>query len=111
VTFEPYDVVKVPFPFTDRKARKNRPALILSTSSFGESSGHSVMAMITSAEHAAWPHDVRIDDRESAGLPVACVIRMKLFTLDHRLIHARLGRLAETEHKSVRANLEKLLQL
>ena len=30
VTFEAYDVVVVPFPFSDRAASKRRPALVLS---------------------------------------------------------------------------------
>ena len=28
-SFERYDVVRVPFPFTDRQAEKNRPALVI----------------------------------------------------------------------------------
>ncbi len=30
VTYNCYDIVKVPFPFTDRQASKHRPALIIS---------------------------------------------------------------------------------
>ena len=30
MTFERWQVVRVPFPFTDRTATKNRPALVLS---------------------------------------------------------------------------------
>ena len=30
MSFERYAVVRVPFPFTDRAATKNRPALVLS---------------------------------------------------------------------------------
>lgn len=49
VTFERFTVVRVPFPFTDRTATKNRPALVLSEAGvFNTPSGHSVMAMITS---------------------------------------------------------------
>lgn len=67
------------------------------------------MAMITSAEHAAWPLDVAIKDIANAGLPVACLVRMKLFTLDHRLIVARVGRLAEADCEAVRGSLGRLL--
>jgi mRNA interferase MazF len=109
VTFEPYEVVKVPFPFADREARKNRPAVVLSSSGFGEATGHSVMAMITSAKHSAWSHDVRISDAKSAGLPVPCVIRMKLFTLDHRLVLARLGNLGTADSKALRSTVAELL--
>lgn len=109
-TFEAFDVVRVPFPFTDRTTAKNRPALVLSdTQWFNRPAGHSVMAMITSAGHTPWPLDCPISDLSSAGLPAASIVRFKLFTLDHRLALGKLGRLSETDRKTVRANLSKLL--
>ena len=53
VTFEAFDVVVVPFPFTDRNTTKRRPALVLSDArAFNEQAGHFVLAMITSARHS-----------------------------------------------------------
>lgn len=90
VTYKRFEVVKVPFPFTDQQARKTRPALILSElSAFNAVIGHSVLAMITSARHSTWPLDTPITDLGAAGLPVPSIVRMKVFTLDHRLIIAR----------------------
>jgi mRNA interferase MazF len=87
-------VVRVPFPFTDRVASKNRPALVLSdAAAFNTPSGHLVLAMITSAKNAPWPLDCPIEDLEAAGLPAPSVVRCKLFTLDVRLIRGALGRL------------------
>ena len=69
-SFERFDVVRVPFPFADRQAEMNRPALVLSDRmAFNRQAGHSVMAMITSAGHTPWPLDVPITDLKSAGLP------------------------------------------
>lgn len=80
--FERFDVVRVPFPFTDRQATKNRPALVLSDRAvFNEPAGHSVMAMITSASHASWPLDCAICDLSAAGLPAASVVRAVSRTL------------------------------
>jgi len=109
VSFERFSVVKVPFPFTDRPAAKQRPALILSGRDFGQQSGHSLMAMITSAKHLAWPLDVTITDLAAAGLPVPCVVRMKLFTLDHRLVLGPLGRLSAQDRRTVGEALKRLL--
>ena len=48
-TYDLYEVVKVPFPFTDSKATKVRPALILSSAKqFNGKIGMSIMCMITS---------------------------------------------------------------
>jgi mRNA interferase MazF len=96
--FERYDVMRVRFPFTDRQAEKNRPALVISdAAAFNRPAGHSVMAMITSAGHTPWPLDVPISDLKAAGLPAPSLVRFKLFTLDHRLVRGKLGRLAEKD--------------
>ena len=109
-TYSRHDVVRVPFPFTDRSAEKNRPALILSDrGSFNTPAAHSVMAMITSAAHAKWPLDVPITDLAKAGLPVASLVRFKLFTLDHRLVRGVLGHLSAMDSASVVKAVAKLL--
>ena len=109
-SFERFDVVRVPFPFTDRQAEMNRPALVISDgAAFNHPAGHSVMAMITSAGHAAWPLDVSIGDLDQAGLPAPSIVRFKLFTLDHRLVRGKLGRLAEKDRAKVQKAIKLLL--
>ncbi|MEK7474801.1 MAG: type II toxin-antitoxin system PemK/MazF family toxin [Candidatus Coatesbacteria bacterium] len=109
-TCKPFDVVVVPFPFTDSPASKRRPALVLSRQDeFNAPAGHSVMAMITSAKNAAWPLDARIRDQGGAGLPAPSVVRMKLFTLDNRLVIRKIGVLAETDRQAVSGALRQLL--
>jgi mRNA interferase MazF len=110
VTFEQGTVIRVPFPFTDRAVNKNRPALVLSNAkAFNTPIGHSVLAMITSADNAPWPLDCAIEDLEAAGLPTPSVVRFKLFTLDHRLVRGTLGRLADRDALRVRSTLQNLL--
>ncbi len=107
----PFDVLVVPFPFTDRNATKRRPALVLSSASFNQSTQHSVLAMITSAEHSGWPGDYAIKDLDTAGLPTACVVRLKLFTLDHRLVIRKAGLLGLADQKKLRLAWKGLLAL
>jgi len=110
VGFEQFTVVRVPFPFTDREAVKNRPALILSNAAlFNNLAGHSVMAMITSASNAPWPLDCVLEDLAAAGLPSPSKVRFKLFTLDHRLVRGELGRLSLADEQNIRAALARLL--
>lgn len=105
-----FDTVIVPFPFTDKAAAKRRPALVLSNArGFNRIAGHSVMAMITSTDNASWVLDTPIMDLKSAGLPVPSVVRMKLFTLDHRFVLRRTGRLAPNDAHAVDASLAALL--
>ena len=106
---KPFDVVVVPFPFTDRTSSKRRPALVLSSGTFNASARNSVLAMITSAEQSSWPGDVTITQVESAGLHSDCVVRLKLFTLDHRLIIRKIGTLAGADQKKLRSAWKSLL--
>lgn len=110
VTFDRFDVVRVPFPFTDQAASKNRPALVLSGSeTFNTPSGHALMAMITSESTAPWPLDCAINNLEEAGLPAPSKVRCKLFTLDLRLVNGRLGKLDQVDRARVGAVLTSLL--
>ncbi len=110
VSFEAFDVVVVPFPFTDRSSTKRRPALVLSgRDTFNHPSGHSVLAMITSAKQSRWPLDVEITDLDSAGLPSASVARMKLFTLADPLVIRKAGVLAKVDQRAVAESLVRLL--
>jgi mRNA interferase MazF len=106
-----FSVVAVPFPFTDRARTKRRPALVLSSApEFNNVIGHSVMAMITSAKNSAWPLDVEIKDLKQAGLPSASIVRMKPFTIDHRLVISKLGSLSARDSIAVVAAIQRLLQ-
>lgn len=112
MTYDAFDVVVVPFPFTDRAAVKRRPALVLSdAAAFNAAIRHVVVAMITSATHAGWPLDTPVVDLREAGLPSASVVRMKLFTLDDRLIVRRAGALGRPDRENVRLALRKLMKL
>lgn len=107
--YKPFEIVVVPFPFTNAANQKRRPALVLSNwDSFGARIGHSVMAMITSAENASWPLDVLIEDLTHAALPAPSVVRMKLFTLDHRFIIQKCGTLSPSDKTAVQSALQSL---
>jgi mRNA interferase MazF len=95
-TFEPFSVLRVPFPSTDRAVQRRRPAVVISGPNFQRGSAHVLLD---------WP----IQDLASAGRRVACCVRLKLFSLDERLILGELGRLAAIDRSGVRANLQRLL--
>lgn len=108
--YKPFDVVVVSFPFTDSSHTKRRPALVLSQSSeFGAIIEHSVLAMITSQKNTAWPLDVAIKSTKLSGLSAPSLVRMKLFTLDNRLILRKIGRLSKTDQEQVRKSMASLL--
>ena len=107
--YEPFDVVVVPFPFTDSAQTKKRPALVLSQAShFGNKIGHTVLAMITSRKNASWPLDCEIMDKKESGLSAPSVVRMKMFTLDNRFIIRKIGQLSDNDQNTVRQSLSQI---
>ncbi len=97
---ERWDVVVVPFPFSERADTKRRPALVLSTTTFNERD-HSILAMVTSTAHPPWPGDTDIKALKPAGLNTPCMIRLKIFTIDNRLILKKIGHLSPADRAGV----------
>ncbi|MEQ1602846.1 MAG: type II toxin-antitoxin system PemK/MazF family toxin [Methylophilaceae bacterium] len=111
MTFEAFDVVVVPFPFTDRDATKRRPALVISNALFNQQHNQLVLGMITTTTGNVWPSDVSLTNWQEVGLKAACHFRLKLFTLDQNLILKTVGRLSPQDVKSVQAILTKYLNV
>ena len=109
--FEKFSVVVVPFPFTDQDASKRRPALVLSSILFNVAVQHSVLAMITSAKNSNWLLDVAISDLKSAGLTSESIVRMKLFTLDNRLIIRQAGSLSDADRQAINNVVNQLFDI
>ncbi len=111
MTFKAFDVVAVPFPFTDRDASKRRPALVISNALFNKQHGQLVLAMITTAADTVWRSDVALTHSQKAGLNVACHFRLKLFTLDQNLVLKVVGHLSPQDKKSVQVVLAKYFEI
>jgi mRNA interferase MazF len=100
-TFEQGDVIRVPFPYTDRDTRQRRPALVVSKGQVGEEGALLWVVMITSAENRSWNGDVPIPNHTEAGLPAASVIRpAKIATVEARHVEA-IGKVMESTRQAV----------
>ena len=103
-----WDVVVVAFPFSNQPGAKRRPALVLSDPKFN-SRGHTVLAMITTSAHRSWPSDVSLADHKVAGLHTQCLVRLKIFTLDNRLVLKCIGHLSAGDRKQIETQLQTYL--
>jgi mRNA interferase MazF len=108
-SFEVWDVVKVPFPYTDRPVRQRRPALVVAAGELLAEHGLLWLAMITSAANRGWPGDVPVSDLQSAGLPIRSIIRVaKIATIEARDAE-KLGVAAEADRAGVAQYLNRVL--
>ena len=102
LTFKQGDVIKVPFPYTDCKTRRSRPALVVSSGKLEEFHGLLWVAMITSARNRAWPNDITALNLKQAGLPSPSVIRaVKIATIE-AVDASRIGSISPSQLKVVK---------
>jgi mRNA interferase MazF len=99
------DVVKVPFPCTDRPTRQYRPALVVAAGALEDAHGLLWVVMITSAENRRWPGDVTIGDLASAGLPAPSVIRTAKIATIEAADATNLGRVPPALYRRVASRL------
>ena len=105
MTYNPFDIVTVPFPFTDRNHQQRRPAVVMSSRRLSAHARQYVLAMVTSARHERWPFDVTVTDGAAAGLRAPSGVRWKLFSLDASLVIRRIGSLGAKDRRLLRQRL------
>ena len=93
-TFEQGDVIRVPFPYTDRPTRQYRPALVVSTGGIEAMHGLLWVSMITSAENRGWRGDFSISNLALAGLPAPSVIRSAKIATIEAVEATKLGKVS-----------------
>lgn len=105
-----WDIVVVPFPYSDRLAEKRRPALIISKPWIAEDHGLLWVAMITSLQNGSWASDIEIKTMGVTGLPAPSVIRpVKIATIEAGRVLRKIGRLAPRERKLVTSAFAKIM--
>jgi PemK-like, MazF-like toxin of type II toxin-antitoxin system len=106
----PFDIVLVPFPFTDLSTTKQRPCLVLASFKPKGLNEHLVVAMMTShVSGFGFLHDVRLMNWQKAGLPKPTLIRLaKVVTLDRMLVKRKLGRLLKPDQQSIVTKFKEL---
>jgi len=100
-----WDIILVPFPFTNLKTTKKRPALVVSPDDYNQGMDV-VIAFITSKMNLpARIGDYKISQWEKSCLPKPSMLRMKFATLDKNLIIRRIGQLAQKDQQGVSEKL------
>ena len=107
--YNQWDVVIVPFPFVNSLKSKPRPIVILSAHEFNNDTEHYIGAMITSSQHSNWHGDMAIRELECAGLTSPSKVRMKVFTLDHRVIKRKIGTLSDSDQRILKGQIDQII--
>lgn len=108
-----FDIVLVPFPFTDLRSTKKRPALIIQSFQVKGMPQLYLIAMMTSLMSSnSLPGDIEVKNYSEAGLPKPTLIRLsKLVTVESSLIIKKIGALPDGDQKRVKKELKTILNL
>ena len=107
IHYKKWDIVLVPFPFTDLSASKKRPALVVSPDEYN-TGVDIVIAFITSnLDATARFGDYFIQDWKKANLPKPSMIRMKFATIDKKIIVKQFGKLSSKDITFFKEELSK----
>lgn len=93
MSYNQWDILLVPFPFTDLSSQKKRPALVISHDIYN-AEGDVIIGFITSQLSGELKiGDYLIEEWEKAGLPKSSKVRMKLATLHEDIIIKKIGKM------------------
>ena len=112
MTYERGDAVLLRFPFTTFVRGKQRPAVIVSTSTYNRAGDDVITAAITSNLRAARrPGDYLLSHWREAGLIKESLVKSILFTVEKSLIVRRLGRINKADMEGISEGLREALSL
>ncbi|MBE7545684.1 MAG: type II toxin-antitoxin system PemK/MazF family toxin [Candidatus Kuenenia stuttgartiensis] len=88
------DVVLVPFPFSNQTIIKKRPAVIISSDVYNNTSSDIVIMAITGKTGNLTIGECLIEDWQSAGLLKPSSIKPAISTIEQSLVLKKLGKLS-----------------
>ena len=104
------DLVLVPFPFTDQRTTKRRPAVVVSSGRYHQERPDLIILAVTSQVRTAPAvGEAAIGKWKEAGLLKPYVLKPLLATIEKGLVLRRLGRLEEEDRRALREVLDDIL--
>jgi mRNA interferase MazF len=111
MTYDRWDIVLLPFPFTNLKTTKKRPALVVSPKEYNSGPDLLVMFVTSNLKAKSKMGDYIISEWEEAGLPKPSMTRMKFATIDKTLVIKKIAELTKNDQAGLKKKLGKFLDL
>ncbi|MBA3601162.1 MAG: type II toxin-antitoxin system PemK/MazF family toxin [Acidobacteria bacterium] len=103
--YKKWEIVLVPFPFTDLSSAKRRPALIVSPDSYNTGKDVVIAYITSQINSSSRLGDYKLQKWKEAGLPKVSMVRMKFATIDKAIIIKTIGELEDTDREKIEKNL------
>jgi len=109
--YKPWDVILVPFPFTDLSLNKRRPAVVISCGMYNDS-GDLVIGFLTSNLYGTSRlGDYELENYLQAGLPLPTRFRAKFASISGEIVVKKLGSLTTGDCTAISASIRDVLAL
>jgi mRNA interferase MazF len=104
------DVILVPFPFTDQSTTKQRPAVVISSSSYNGQRPDLILLAITSQVRTPLSFgEARVADWQVARLIKPSVFKPLITTIEQALVIKPLGKLSANDAATLRGVIERIV--
>jgi len=111
MTCEKWDIVLVPFPFTNLRSIKKRPALIISPNKYNKGPDVVIQFITSNIKSYGRTGDTIIQKWKDSGLPKPSMIRMKFATIERSIIIKRIGRIVPIDQNTLNRELQSFFDL
>ncbi len=109
--FDPFEIVLVPFPFTDQTGSKKRPAVVISSREYHQERPDLIIMAITSQIHHAIFGETPVHYWQNAGLLKPSVVKPVITTIEKQVTRGTIGRLHPQDIHALLANLHRVLNM
>ena len=104
------DIILVPFPFTNQKTSKKRPAVIISSQAYNtERPDLIIMAITSQIKPAPVIGEVFLHNWQDAGLLKPSVIKPVITTIEKKLVIKQMGQLKKNDLTALQDSLITIL--
>ncbi len=108
--YSKYDIVIVKFPFSDIKAYKARPAVVVSNSFFNQNSRNTIFILaISSKIDTKLEFEPKILDWQKCGLLKQSIFKSAIATIETNMIIHKIGYLTKTDREHLDNLIERII--
>lgn len=105
MNYKKWDIVLVPFPFTNLQTIKKRPALIISPDEYNAGDDIVILFITSNVSSFGRTGDYIIQEWKKSGLPKPSMTRMKFATIEKSIVIKNIGRLHKSDCTSLVSKL------
>ncbi len=111
MTYDPWDIVLLPFPFTNLSASKKRPAVVISPKLYNSEQDVVVLFLTSKINVSSKVGDYKLKHWQSSNLPKPSMVRMKFATIDKDFILKKIGGIERSDIAKITSEMRDFLEL